>query len=930
MTPDVSVVVISYNDAARLPRAIRSVQRQTLRSLEIIVVDDASTDATDDVVRRLAQDDPRIRYERLAENSGGCSAPRNRGMDLATAPWVMFCDSDDEYERHACKNLLEAAERTGADVVCGTAERVDARTGRVRRWREDVHASLRVADGLADLPDLLYDTISVNKIYRSVLLRDNGLRFPEGLLFEDQLFTLEAMAAAGRLAVIPQVVYRWHVDRLSEEPSITQRRNEARNVESRIEINRRIDSFLSSRGLDRIQQVKDLKFLRHDLYLYLSSMLEVDDETAAVLIDRLVPYVEQVNLQPAWQLRPALRVAIYHLLLRDLEGVRSAMRFVKWASVVDVRIVERNGRQWWGCSHLDGGEPAAGIPAHDWLDVDDLQLLDVPFTQRRYLHRVDALSVEGGRVSASGSTVDYDGSLEEAATIELRYLIGGDRTVVAVPAVWTGDDGIRRTWRAEGRATDALQRPLEEKDRGTVALALGRGGLVNVTSARSPESAVGEAALAFPGRRRWSGPDTLELVPYDNGAVGWRAARSGRVRTRLASLRDWWFGVPGATRLATITSLARRDALVPALAWLGGRLPSRRLAVLEADGGRSFDGNVRALGDGLALAHPDIAQAWIHRANPRRVPAGAEALERQSLRSAWLLGRAAVVVGDGTAAPLTRPGPRALVVNAGTGVPFHRLGLDDPSVLVSRAAIASVRRRARQWGLLLAASPESASILEGAFGYSGPTIHPGLPRVDRPAAERAGDPSGLRRRLDLPADRVVIVWSPSRRLVGATSDLLDLDAWAATMGRSAYLLVHGPAGEAGPVPTRLRSSVRDLAHEEDVLPFLAAADLLVSDYSSIIGDAAAMNVPVILFQPDREEFANRTRGLYPWADEAGPVVLSESALVDEVWRWLGDPDGWDAAHGPRRRAWASRAAGPVDGSATQDSVEAVVARVETR
>ena len=55
----------------------------------------------------------------------------------------MFCDSDDEYERHACKNLLEAAERTGADVVCGTAERVDVRTGRVRRWRPEVHASLQ-------------------------------------------------------------------------------------------------------------------------------------------------------------------------------------------------------------------------------------------------------------------------------------------------------------------------------------------------------------------------------------------------------------------------------------------------------------------------------------------------------------------------------------------------------------------------------------------------------------------------------------------------------------------------------------------------------------------------------------------------------------------------------------------------------------------
>ncbi len=164
--PDVSVVVISYNDVARLPRAIRSVQRQTLRAIEIVVVDDASSDDTAAVVRAIAATDPRVRYERLAENSGGCSAPRNRGIELAAAPWVMFCDSDDEYERHACKNLLVTAEETGADVVCGTAERIDIRTGRTKRWRPEVHDERRVVDGLQDLPELLYDTISVNKIYR--------------------------------------------------------------------------------------------------------------------------------------------------------------------------------------------------------------------------------------------------------------------------------------------------------------------------------------------------------------------------------------------------------------------------------------------------------------------------------------------------------------------------------------------------------------------------------------------------------------------------------------------------------------------------------------------------------------------------------------------------------------------------------------------
>ena len=501
---------------------------------------------------------------------------------------------------------------------------------------------------------------------------------------------------------------------------------------------------------------------------------------------------------------------------------------------------------------------------------------------------------------------------------------------MSVPAVWTGDDGIRRTWRAEGPAGDELLRPLREGDRGTVGLALVRGEHVNVTSARSPQSALSAASLRFPGRTQWTGPDTLDLLPHDNGAVGWRAVRAGRLRVRLASLRDGWFRVPGTTRLATIMALARRDVLVPAVTWLGGRFPSGRLAVLEAEGGRSFAGNVRAVGDGLAAARPDVRQAWLHRSSPVRVPAGAEPVDRQDLRAAWLLARAAVVVTDGTAAPLTTPGPRALVVNAGVGVPFHRLGLDDPSVLVSRAAVASLRRRARQWGLLLSPSPESGRILQGAFGYSGPTADVGLPRIDGPAADRRLDLAGLRQRLDLPADRAIVLWAPAPRPVGATTDLLDLEAWAQALGTRTYLLVRGLGGEGAAPPTRLRSSVRDISHEEDVLPFLAAADLLVSDYAPVIGDAAAVDVPVVLFQPDREVYVNRTRGLYPWADEAGPVVVSEAAILEEVGRWLDGPQEWEAAHGPRRRAWAVRAAGTADGLSTARAVEALVARLERR
>lgn len=929
LAPDVSVIVISYNDAERLSRAVRSVQRQTLRNLEIIVVDDASSDGTAEIVDALAANDPRLRYECLPVNSGGCSAPRNRGVELARGAWIMFCDSDDEYDRHACKNLLQAAERFDADVVCGTAERVDAVTGRTRRWRPETHECERVENGLQAFPELLFDTISVNKIYRRTLLADNGIRFPEGLLFEDQLFTLEALAAARRVAVIPEVVYRWNVDRVSDEPSITQRRHEAANVESRIEINRRIDAFLASRDLHAIQVMKDLKFLKHDLYLYLSSMLVVDDRTALTLMDRLLPYVSTVNLEPAWQLRPALRVAIYHLLVGDLEGVRAAMRFVKWASVVDVPIVGVDGREVWGCGHADSGPTVAGRPALDWLDVTDLHLLSVPFTQRRYLHRLDAMDVRDGEVTAQGSTIDYDASLGLDDAIELRFLIGGARAAVSVPARWSGREGDRLTWRAQGPCIDLLGRALEAKDRGTIGLAISRGGQENVTTTRSPEDQVSAVTVPFVGTTRGTGPDSLVLHPHDNGAVGWRAARTSAGHIRRAAVRDAWFRVPGTRWLAESTALVR-EALLPRLAYaLGALLPSRSLALFETGGGRTADGNARAISDYLAAHHGDIEQAWVWRDEPYRLPGFARPVQRLSLRHVWLAARARYWIEDGSAPMSVRTPPRVATVFAGWGVPVHRVGLDDPSVLVSRADVRDVRRRSRRWNVFLSASTHDALVTPAALAYAGAVAETGLARMDA-VLPLAGDRTEERRRrkveLDLPLDRPVILYAPTLRAADRRGEppLLDLDEWAARLGDRCYLLLRPPPRERFSVSSRLRFAVRDIGDRDDVQRLIGAADLVISDYSSLIGDAALADLPIIAFQPDREVYVNRTHGLYPVGSSAGPIVESMAALFAQVESWLADPAAWDGVHGPGRAAFARDLCGPADGQSTRRAVGVIL------
>lgn len=919
-TPDVTVVVISFNDAARLPRAVRSIQRQTLRNIEIIVVDDASTDETESVVRAIAARDSRVRYERLAENSGGCSAPRNRGIDVALAPWIMFCDSDDEYERHACKNLLLAAERLDADLVCGTAERVDVRTGRTRRWRPEVHEAERVADGLVDFPELLYDTISVNKIYRRSLLEGNDIRFPVGLLFEDQLFTLEAFATSARLATIPETVYRWYVDRLSDEPSITQRRHEASNVESRIEINRRIDAFLSDRDLGAIQRIKDLKFLRHDLYLYLSSMLEIDDASAQALIDRLHVYVSSVNLQPAWEVRPALRVAIYHLLVDDLEGIRSAMRFVKWASVVEVPIVASEGREFWGCEHLSDGADAGGIPARDWLDVSDLHVTLVPFTQRRYLQRLNSLEVVDGVVTATGTTVDFDGSLAEVDRLDLRFLINGDRCAASVPVAWAGRSGPDWHWTATGRITGRLARRLAARDHGTLGLAMTTAERENLSNCRAAETQTPRVRVPYRGRTEALGPDALEMYAYGNGAVGWRAVRTSRTRARLARLRSTWFGIPGTRRLAIVGGLLKRDVFLAAVQRLGSMLPARNVAVFETDGGRSVTGNTKAISEQLRLADPGLAQAWVHRWRPELTPAFAEPVERMSVRHHWLMSRARLWVDDGTS-PLTVRKPRhTTAVLVGDGVPVHRSGLDDPSVLVSKAAVREVRARSQRSDVLVSASRYASDRQQRSMGFTGDVIEAGIPRLDAPIqTRRTGATDAVRRAADLPADRAIVLYVPAfrQRESDAVDPLLDLDRWAEALGDRAYLLLRPPLQQRFAVSTRLRFAVRSLPEELDLATILGATDLLVSDYSSAVADAALLDLPAILFQPDRDIYVNRTRGLYAHDGSAGPIHTTMDGLLDEMNLWLADRVAWDARHVAARRAFAADQCGPADGRSAE-------------
>lgn len=518
--PLVSVILIGYNDATRIGRALDSIRHQTLRSIEIIVVDDASTDATPEIVAGVAAKDPRVRSIRREENSGGCSAPRNDGVRAARAPWVMFCDSDDEFESHACANLLTAAQDWDADVVCGTAVRHDVRKGLDKPWRPELHSRDRVVDSLESEPELLYDTISVNKIYRRSMLAELGIEFPPGLLFEDQIFTLRCYLAARRIGIVQARVYVWNVDRASEELSITQGRMQRRNVLDRVAINRQMDQVLAGSSPE-LRLAKAVKFLRHEGYLYLWAIAEnPNQEAAREAAAAFGDYVQEVDPRAFDAVRPALRVAMFGLLTEDFELLRSAMRWERWASVVDTHVASIEGRQYW--QQPDDRE-VLGRASGYWLDVTQLHLLDMPFSTRRYFHELVALEVNRSRVNVQIRTTDFAGDLDRITAADLVWTDKSGSVIASLPLKASGREaGHRIGWQASGQPTVHIDRPLMKPDKGAVGVRLVRGGSVNTTVLRTVDVDVTQVFVPLPAIAFADRPAGAMFLSGERASVAWR------------------------------------------------------------------------------------------------------------------------------------------------------------------------------------------------------------------------------------------------------------------------------------------------------------------------------------------------------------------------------------------------------------------------
>ncbi|MEU9097555.1 CDP-glycerol glycerophosphotransferase family protein [Streptomyces sp. NPDC048361] len=909
--PDVSVIVIVYNDADRLPTAVQSALDQTYKSVEVLIVDDRSKDRSYEVAQELQAANPgRVRAFQLPENSGGCGAPRNYGISQALGTYVIFLDSDDVLEENACRNMVGAAERTGADLVSGLCVRVfvDSRHGKTVDWYPWLYATSRTLESITELPDLLvFDTLSTNKCYRREFLLEQNLSFAVGIHYEDLLFSAQAYVAARRIALIPNRVYSWNVVENSTEKSISNRRHEIANFVHRMEIHRRIDELLEEKGYEDLKFRKDVKFLKHDLVLHLRDLPLLDTQYRHEFAELANSYLATISPLASAEVQPIQAICAYLLGKEDWKNLLPAADALITPGKLTVPLVERDGRVYWCAEHLDDPDGAR------ILDVTDAGHHIRPLNKLSLGNRLSSYTDDGrDKVWLSGSVVNPLGRIKPGARLRGTLEFRARRTSLQsfrFPVTKLTHAGSTLEWEAEADLGRKL-RPLGiidvvwdvrmnlEIDGETISTRVSAGGIdVNAGHALRVRPRLTrlvsdriEPAISKKGNLSYvltaSGAATVRTQRLIEGAVRSRAAGVAKKSLRTARRVKKDLG-SGETKVRVYHEVF-------------AKLPIRKgLVVFESHMGKQFSDSPKAIYDEMRRQGVDFEAVWAYEgAKPAGFPKDATLVRRWSYPYLRALAQAEFWIDN-------QGFPKTLTKRSGTtyiqtwhGSALKRMGFDLPQMKVlARPDRERLQQALDRFDHFLVRSEHDVRTLARAFRLRDERLlRVGYPRNDalvkareqeRESGARERGPLAAELRID-PAKRVLL-YAPTFRTTpkGAVRRFelpFDVEAFAERFGHEYTLLIRSHYLNQVVLPPSVRDRVIDVSSGYDISPLLVLSDALITDYSSLMFDYTLLDRPMIFFTYDYEEYAGEARGTYFDLREKapGPMVDTEAALFAAV------------------------------------------------
>lgn len=281
-----SVIIPVYNVEDYLQECIDSVLNQTYHcELEIILINDGSTDKSGLICDRYSARDNRIRV--IHKENGGLSSARNIGIKAAIGDYIAFLDSDDFWIENTIHHYIKAAKDTQADIIIGNAIRCIASTHKMSPYPNNIKANVN----LIKTEDIIYDILDPSNqfqwhvwknLYRTEFIKANDMYFKNGLLFEDVEWLPRVLSLAKNIEIINKIFVCYRYQRINSITMDNTKR--AKRLEDMLEVIHSLSSYFN--GINMNQKLKKrfyMNFSKTYIYVFLRQALLYDKKSKALL-----------------------------------------------------------------------------------------------------------------------------------------------------------------------------------------------------------------------------------------------------------------------------------------------------------------------------------------------------------------------------------------------------------------------------------------------------------------------------------------------------------------------------------------------------------------------------------------------------------------------------------------------------------------------
>ena len=251
----VSVIIPVYNNKDYIKNALLSLRKQTYKNLDIIVINDGSTDGLDfDYIKNII---PNVRY--YNKQNEGLGLTRNLGIELAKGNYIFFLDADDTLPPNAIKILRDTI--NDMDFIIGQCKKIYFNKN--NKIYKEVIWKKQLEKQKVNKYNFIIDTIATNKLYKKDFLIQKKIKFQTDL-YEDKLFVLKVLESSKKFKYVNKVIYNWHVH--YDSRSITNTLNIS-NLKERMKV---IYSCINYTNDERLKKIIIYNTIKHDLKLYIN------------------------------------------------------------------------------------------------------------------------------------------------------------------------------------------------------------------------------------------------------------------------------------------------------------------------------------------------------------------------------------------------------------------------------------------------------------------------------------------------------------------------------------------------------------------------------------------------------------------------------------------------------------------------------------